>query len=164
MGRQLTVRPHFWRQLPVVLILVFYLAVVLWVLLTARTDPGTWWGIPVGFAFIAGLGVFESMWQRIVVTPDQVRLITIRRQPPISRGQIYNIRALRWNTVFYDCDQNQILKTGVDLSRPQLLALANELRVNVWDHRALYGLRELEHGVRLNPQPFEHQPPAKPSV
>jgi hypothetical protein len=160
MERQLAIRPHFWRQLPLLLGLVVYLAVIIWVLLHARTDPGTIWGLPAGVILIVGLFIFETYWQGIVVTSEEVRIKTIRRAPPIPRAQIFNIRALRWNTVFYDYDQKPILKTGLDLSRPQLLALANVLEVNVWDHRARHGLKELENGVRLNPEPFAHHPPA----
>jgi hypothetical protein len=160
MERQLAVRPHFWRQLPVVLRLVVYLAVFIWILLHARIVSGTGWGIAVAVILIVGLFAFETMWQRIIVTPEGVRIKTIRRVPPIPRDQIFNIRALRWNTVFYGHDQQPILKTGLDLSRPQLLALANALEVNVWDHRARHGLKELDNGVRLNPEPFAHRPPA----
>jgi hypothetical protein len=160
MERQLAVRPHFWRQLPLLLGLVVYLVIFVWILLHSRIDPGTGWGVVATFILIGGLGIFETMRQRIVVTSEEVRVKTIRRAPPIPRAQIFNIRALRWNTVFYDYDQKPILKTGLDLSRPQLLALANALEVNVWDHRARHGLKELENGVRLNPEPFAHHPPA----
>ena len=117
-------------------------------------------GFSAAFLVIWGIYILEAVWIRLVVTPEHVRMISSHMDPAISRAQIFNIRALRWNTVFYDYDQKPILKTGADLTRSQLLALANELGVNVWDHRAWRGLKELDHGVRLNPEPFPHRPPA----
>lgn len=151
--RQVAVRPHFWRQMPVALQLLVYLGVFIWIFLDSHIDPGTGWGIVVAFILLGGLFAFETYWQIILVTDEEVRIKRVRRAPPIPRAQIFNIRALRWNTVFYDHNQNAILKTGLDLSRSQLLVLANALEVNVWDHRAWHGLKELEHGVRLNPEP-----------
>lgn len=160
MEQRLVVRPRLWRQAPVLLILAFDLAIIVWVWLNARIDPGTGWGFVATLILISGVIVFESIWQRIVVTADQVRMVSAHRVSPVSRSQIFNIRALRWNTVFYDHDQKPILKTRADLSRSQLLTLGAELGVNVWDHRAWHGLKELDRGVRLNPEPFPHRPPA----
>lgn len=157
---RLALRLHFCRQLRVVLPLAVYLAVFVVILLEAHTDPGTGWGIVAGFVLIGGLFVFESMWQRIIVTSDEVRVKTVRKVPPVPRAQVGHIRALICNTVFYDHDGKRILETRVDLSRAQLLALGNELGVNVWDHRAWHGLKKLEDGVLLNPEPLPHRPSA----
>lgn len=133
------------------------LLVWLWVI-NVRPDKNL--GFSACLAVMWGIYILESLWVRLIVTPEQVRLISAHHDRPISREWIYNVRALRWNTVFYDHDQNPILKTRMDLSRRQLLALANELQVNVRDHRAWYGIKELQPGVRLNPEPFPHRPPA----
>jgi hypothetical protein len=157
---QLAVRPHFWRQLRVVLPLAVYLAVFVVILLEGHTDPDTGWGIVAGFLLIGGLFVFETVWQKIIVTSVEVRMKTVRRVPSIPRAQVGHIRALVCNTVFYDHDGKRILETRVDLSRTQLVALGNELGVNVWDHRAWHGLKKLPDGVRLNPEPLPHRPSA----
>jgi hypothetical protein len=152
------IRPGPWRQLPVVMMLVLFNAITVWVWII-DIRPGVNIGFSAVLILIWVIYIAESAWNRLVVSPDQVCMISAHRDPAISREQIYNIRALRWNTVFYDNDQNPILKTHVDLSRSQLLALGDELRVNVWDHRAWHGLKKLEHGVRLNPEPFPRRPP-----
>ena len=127
--------------------------------LVASDRPGKDLGFGAALAVLWGIYIAEAVWIRLVVTPEHVRMISSHGDPAISRAQIFNIRALRGNTVFYDHDQEPILNTRMDLSRSQLLALANELRVNVWDHRAWHGLKELDRGVRLNPEPFPHHPP-----
>lgn len=73
-----------------------------------------------------------------------------------------HIRALRWNTVFYDHDGKRILQTHADLSRSQLLALGAELRVPVWDHREWRGVKELRHGMLLTAVPTRTDPCSAP--
>jgi hypothetical protein len=136
--------------------LVLFSAVTTWVwVINIRPDKNV--GFPVVLAVAWAIYIAESAWGRLVVNPDHVRMISVHRDPPIPRERIYNIRALRCNTVFYDHDGKRVLATRADLSRAQLLALASELGVNVWDHRAWHGLKRLEHGVRLPPGP---RPPA----
>jgi hypothetical protein len=139
-----------------VMMLVLFNAVIVWVwIIDVRPGQNIGFSAALVLAWVIYIG--ESAVVRIVVGPDRVRMISGHPNRPISREEIYNIRALRWNTVFYDYDQKPILKTHADLSRSQLLALGNELRVDVWDHRAWHGLKKLRHGVRLNPEPFPHR-------
>jgi len=155
------VRPQPWRQLPVVAILVLFHVALAWVwIIDIRPDKNV--GFPVALALLWVIYIAESAWDRLVIEADQVRMISVHRDPPVSRERIHNIRALRCNTVFYDHDGKRILEARTDLSRAQLLILANELGVNVWDHRAWHGLKKLEHGVRLNPEPFPRRPPPVP--
>ena len=126
---------------------------------TANAAAGEDLGLGAALGLVCGIGIIEAMCVRLIVTPDDVRFTSVHGGPPVPRIQVGHIRALRCNTVFYDHDGKRVLETRADLSRAQLLALANELGVNVWDHRAWHGLRKLEHGVRLNPEPFPRRPP-----
>jgi hypothetical protein len=159
MERRLVIRPYPWRQLPVVLMIVA--ATVVGVSVWAVSAPtGDNLGFGVALSLVWGIYILESVWIRLIVTSKDVRFISSHRDRPVSRDQVGHIRALRCNTAFYDHDGKRILETRADLSRTQLLALANELGVNVWDHRAWHGLKKLKHGVRLNPEPSAHHPPA----
>jgi hypothetical protein len=150
---RLIVRPHPWRQLPtIVLLLVSAVTIWLWII----NDPG----IIIALVVIWGIYIFESILIRLIVTPEHVRMISFHRGGPVPRSQVGHVRAMPSNTVFYDHDGIRILETRMDLSRTQLLTLGNELGVNVWDHRAWYGLKKLKDGVRLNPEPFPRRPPA----
>jgi hypothetical protein len=157
-GGQLVIRPQPWRQLPTAMVLVLFNAVTAWVWII-DVRPGKGAGFSAVLILIWVIYIAESAWGRLVVDPDRVRMISARRDPAILREQIFYIRARRWNTVFYNFDKKPILEMRADLSPAQLLILANELGVNVWDHRAWHGLRKLEHGVRLNPEPFPGRPP-----
>lgn len=159
MERRLVIRLHPWRQLPMTIMMVVVTVAEVWAwVMSNRFDKDL--GFGAAFVVLWGIYIAEAVWIRLIVTPGHIRMISSHRDPPISREQIYNIRALRGNTVFYGHDQEPILETRMDLTRSQLLALANELHVNVWDHRVWHGLKELDHGVRLNPEPFPHHPPA----
>lgn len=152
MERRLIISPRPWRQLPMALTMVVttVVGVSVW-MVNAAPDKNLGFGAALGLVW--AIYLVEAVRVKLIVTADAVRLIAIRRGPSISRERIYNIRALRWDTVFYDHDNKPILRARADLSRSQLLALGEELRVNVWDHRAWHGLRERQHGVRLNQEP-----------
>jgi hypothetical protein len=156
---RLIVRPHPWRQLPVATMLVVVNVVMVWLwIINVRPDRNL--GLAAVLVVVWGIYISEAVWVRLIITAEDVRLTSIHRDPPAPRILVGHIRALRGNTVFYDHDGKRILETRADLSRAQLLTLANELSVNVWDHRAWHGLKKLEHGVRLNPEPFPRRPPA----
>jgi hypothetical protein len=159
MEKRLVVRPHPWRQLPITMMMLVVHVVIVWVWII-NVEPDKNLGFSAVLVLMWGIYLLEAIWIKLVVTSEQVRIISSHRNPPVSREQIHNIRALQFNTVFYDHDKKPILKTHADLSRSQLLALGNELRVDVWDHRAWHGLKKLRHGVRLNPEPFPRRPPA----
>jgi len=127
---------------------------------TANAAVGEDLGLGAALGLGWGIGIIEAMWVRLIVTPDDVRFTSVHGGPPVPRTLVGHIRALRGNTVFYDHAGRRILETRADLSRAQLLALANELDVNVWDHRGWHGLKKLEHGVRLRPERFPRRPPA----
>lgn len=156
-GGRLVIRPRPWRQLPVTMTLavVSVVAVFLWAI-NVRPDRDL--GLASLLVVIWGFYILESAWVRIIVAPGEVRLISIHGDPPVARTRVGHIRALPCNTVFYDHEGKRVLEARADLSRRQLLTLANELGVNVWDHRGWHGLRKREHGVRLNPEPFPRRP------
>lgn len=128
--------------------LVVVNAVLVWVWII-NVEPNKNIGFGGVLLLVWVIYILETAWIKLVVSPESVRMVSIHRDPPISRTQVGHIRALRCNTVFYDHDGKRILETRVDLSRAQLLALGNELGVNVWDHRAWHGLKKLKNGVRL---------------
>jgi hypothetical protein len=156
---RLVIRPHPWRQWPMALMMVAatVLGVSVW---AVNAAAGENLGLGAALGLVWGVCILEALWARLIITSGDMRLISIHGDPPVPRALMGHIRALRGNTVFYDHDGKRVLETRADLSRAQLLALANELGVNVWDHRAWHGLKKLEQGVRLNPEPFPRRPPA----
>ena len=148
-----------WRQLPMAIMLVVVNAVLIWVWII-NVEPNKNIGFAGVLLLIWAIYLLEAAWIKLVVTPESVRVISAHRDPPISRDRIGCIRAMFNNTIFYDYDGKRILETHIDLSRTQLLALGSELGVNVWDHRAWCGLRELKRGVRLNPESLARRPSA----
>jgi hypothetical protein len=114
-----------------------------------------YWGICVGEV---------TLLVRLIVTPDQVRMISGHRNPPRSRQEVNHIRALPWNTVLYGHDGLRMIQTHMDLPRSELVALGAELNVPVWDHRRWHGLRRLHNGVRLNAIPAPPLPPRQPDA
>ena len=132
----------------VMMIVVSLFSVWLWVI-NVRPDKN-FWGSAL-LAFLWAIYFLEPLLlARLIVGVDRVRMISAHRDPTVPRDQIALIRAFRWNVVFYDHDRNPVLKTRADLSRGQLLLLAGELGVPVYDYRAWWGLRELRRGVRLD--------------
>lgn len=153
----LVVRPRPWRQLPTVLLMIAINVIVVWVwVINVRPDKNV--GFPAVLALIWGIYLVEAARCRIIVDNGQVCMISVHRDPPVSCDQVAHIRALRWNVVLYDQERKPLLEVRGDLTRAQLLALGHELGVPVWDHRAWYGLKEMKHGVRLNPEPFANRP------
>jgi hypothetical protein len=147
-GRRVVVRPRPWRHLPVALFVVMANAIAVYgYVRDTLPHQGAWFA--AGLISAWAIFIAEAAWARIIVTSKEVRAISAHRNPPVPRERITHIRALRWTTVFYDNDRNELLKIGVDLSRDQLLALGGELDVTVWDHRAWLGIKELKHGVNL---------------
>ena len=155
---RLVVRPHPWRQLPMGLMMAATTVLGVWAW-SANTAAGEALGLGAALGLVWAIGLIEAMWVRLIVTSDDVRFTSVHGGPPVPRIRVGHIRALRCNTVFYDHAGKRILETRADLSRAQLLTVANELGVSVWDHRAWHGLRKLEHGVCLNPEPFARRPP-----
>jgi hypothetical protein len=140
------------------------LALITWVWVI-NVEPGKNFGFAMVLIVLWGIYIGESFLIRLIVTPDRVRMFSGNRNRPVRPADVNHIRALRWNTVLYDHDGQQIIQTHMDLSRSQLLTLGAELNVPVWDHRQRLGLRELRHGVRLNAIPAPERPlPATPAV
>lgn len=151
---KLVVRPRPWLQLPTVSYLALGTAWLSWVYAAAPlTGPDPGWYFAFIFVFIYGLYIFESARLRIVVTPEEIRMISTRRKPPAPRAQVAQVRAMRWDTIFYGPDKEPLLNSHLYLTRNQLHELAKELGVPVWDHRGWLGLRKLEYGVRITPDP-----------
>lgn len=171
---ELVVRPRPWLQLPTVSYLAIGTAWLSWVYAAAPlTGPDPGWYFAFIFVFVYGLYIFEFARLRIVVTREEIRMISTRRKPPVPRARVAQVRAMRWDTIFYGPDKERLLNTHLYLTRSQLLELAKELGVPVWDHRGWLGLRKLEYGVRIkpdtadevtaggNPAQAEHADPAK---
>jgi hypothetical protein len=156
-GKRLTVRSPLWRDPRAVLLIPTYFAFLTWALLYDSV-PSTRWGYPLAILFPSAIYAIGWMDVGLVVTGEGVRLISRFslisrfRGPPIPRDRIAYIRALRWDVVFYDHDRKPVLHMRRDLSRSQLRALGAEVGVPVWDHRAFFGLKELQNGTRLTPE------------
>jgi hypothetical protein len=144
--------------LPTVLLLVAANALITWVWVI-NVEPGKNLGFAMVLIVLWGIYVAETFLVVIIVTPERVRMISGHRNPLVRPEDVNHIRALCWNTVFYDHDGNQILQTHADLSRSQLLALGAELGVPVWDHREWLGLKKLKHGIRLTPEELSKSGP-----
>jgi hypothetical protein len=132
-------------------------ALVSWVW-AINVKPGKNLAFPLVLIILWGIYSADAFLMRLIVTPDRVRMISSHRNRPMRREDVNHIRALRWNTVFYDHDGKRVLQTHADLSRSQLLALGAELGVPVWDHRKWLGLKKLDDGVRLTAAPVPERP------
>lgn len=156
---KLVVRPRPWLQLPTVSYLAIGTAWLSWVYAAAPlTGPGQGWAFAYIFALVYGLCVFEFARLKIVVTNEEIRMISTRRKPPVPRARVAQVRAMRWNTIFYGHDKEPLLNAHLYLTRSQLLELAQELGVPVWDHRARLGLRKLKYGIRIKPDTAVENP------
>lgn len=152
--KPLVIRPRPWLQLPTVSYIVIGTAVISSAYATVTlTGPYQGWAFAYILILIYGLCFFEFARLKIVVTPDEIRMISTRRKRPVPRAEVAQVRAMRWDTIFYGHDTKPLLNTNLDLTRTQLLELARELGVPVWDHRGWLGLRKLEYGVRITPDP-----------
>ncbi len=162
-GKRLTVRSPPWRDPRAVVLIPLAFAVVTWAFLYDSV-PSTRWAYPLVLLLPSAIYALEWMYVRLVVTSEDIRLISRFREPPVRRDQISYIRAKRWDVVFYNHDRQPVQRMRGDLSRGQLRKLGAELGVPVWDHRAFFGLKELRHGIRLTaeqlPEPgLEAMPP-----
>lgn len=157
--KPLIIRPRPWLQLPTVSYIAIGTAVFSSVYAFATlTGPYQGWAFAYILILIYGLYTFEFARLKIVVAPEEIRMISTLRKPPVPRAEVAQVRAMRWTTIFYGHDKKPLLNAHVALTRSQLLELARELGVPVWDHRARLGLRKLEYGIRIKPDTAVENP------
>jgi hypothetical protein len=154
---KLVIRPHLWRQLPVISVMVAVTGIMsfVWV---RDVDPDKDFGFTMVLLLLWGICIGESFVVRLIVTPDRVRMFSGNPGRPVRPVDVNHIRAFPWNTVLYDHDGHRTIQTHIDLSRSQLLTLGEVLNVPVWDHRQWHGLKKLRYGVRLNTIPAPERP------
>jgi hypothetical protein len=148
MRQPLVLRPHPLRQQPDFLLVPMCAGLFIWFGI---------WGVPasqvpgyIGCILLAsGVYILTVTRTRVTVTLDEVRVVEMPGKGAAARSDVGCIRIWSDWTVLYDRDGHRLLRWRMRLTNDQLLDLAEELDVPLWDHRRWYGWGHTKTGTRL---------------